>query len=169
MGFNCTTCGQYHDELPMCFGPDAPVPWIIIPEHERAQRGELSSDQCVIDDEHFFVLGRIEIQIQGSSDIFCWLAWVSLSRENFERSSELWEAEGRESELPYFAWLMSSLPGYPETTLNLKTHLHTRPVGERPFIELEPTDHLLAIEQREGISLRRVQEIVEIAMHGNAS
>ncbi len=20
MGFNCTTCGEYHDQLPMCFG-----------------------------------------------------------------------------------------------------------------------------------------------------
>src|SRR5262249_21748671 len=27
------------------------------------------------------------------------------------------------------------------TLLNLKTNVHTRPVGERPLIELEPTDH----------------------------
>jgi hypothetical protein len=153
----------------MCFGPEAPLPWLQIPEAERASRGELTSDQCVIDDEHFFVLGRIEIPLKDSADIFCWLAWVSLSRENFERTLDLWGTEGRESEPPYFGWLCSSFPGYPETTLNLKTHVHTQPVGERPYIELEATDHLLAVEQREGISLQRVQEIVELAMHGNAS
>ncbi|MGW1264432.1 DUF2199 domain-containing protein [Streptomyces drozdowiczii] len=37
---------------------------------------------------------------------------------------------------------------YATTTLNLKTRVHTRPVGDRPFVELEPTDHPLAIEQR---------------------
>jgi hypothetical protein len=31
--------------------------------------------------------------------------------------------------------------------------------GNRPSIELEPTDHALAIEQRQGISIKRVEEI----------
>lgn len=167
-GFNCSTCGQYHAELPTCFGPEAPAPWYGIPENERPRRAELTSDQCVIDDEHFFVLGRIEIPIHDSKGVFCWLAWVSLSRSKFERAYELWQTEGRESEPPYFGWLCSSLPGYPETTLNLKTNVHTRPVGERPLIELEPTDHPLAVEQMQGISLRRGQELA-VALHGNAS
>jgi hypothetical protein len=53
---------------------------------------------------------------------------------------------------------------YPET-LNLKTNVYTQPVGVRPFIELEPTDHPLAIEQRTGISWERVQEIAELVLH----
>jgi hypothetical protein len=166
-GFNCATCGQYHAELPTCFGPDAPAPWYAIAEDERPRRGELTSDLCVIDDEHFFILGRIEIPIQGGDDIFCWLAWVSLSRENFKRVYELWEADGRESEPPYFGWLCSSLPAYPDGTLHLKANVHTRPVGQRPHIELEETVHPLGIEQKQGISRSRLQEIVETAMHGN--
>jgi hypothetical protein len=35
----------------------------------------------------------------------------------------------------------------------------------RPFIELEPTDHPLAIEQRTGISWERVREIAELVLH----
>lgn len=31
-----------------------------------------------------------------------------------------------------------------------------------PYVELEPTDHPLAIEQRNGITLERVKEIQEI-------
>jgi hypothetical protein len=46
------------------------------------------------------------------------------------------------------------------------THVHTRAVGRRPFVELEPTDHLLAVEQREGITQERVREIAELVLHG---
>lgn len=50
--------------------------------------------------------------------------------------------------------------------LNLKTALHTQPVEQRPLIELEPTDHFLAVEQRTGNTMARVQQIVEAAFHG---
>ena len=40
------------------------------------------------------------------------------------------------------------------------------PLGQRPLITLEPTDHPLAVEQREGITMARVQEIAEAAFHG---
>ena len=56
------------------------------------------------------------------------------------------------------------MPLYPET-LHLKTMAHTRPVGMTPLIELEPTDHPLAVEQREGITMARVQEIAEKLLH----
>ena len=164
-GFACATCGQWHDELPMCFGPSAPDLWFGLPENERAERAELTSDQCVIDGKHFFVLGRIELPVIDGPGPFVWLAWVSLSEASFVRSCELWHTAGRESEPPYFGWLQNALP-YSPGTLSIKTHVHTRPVGERPEIELEPTDHPLAREQREGITLARVREIAERALHG---
>ncbi|MEU5161251.1 DUF2199 domain-containing protein [Streptomyces sp. NPDC020875] len=94
-----------------------------------------------------------------------WEPAFSLSRESFSRTSDLWDRPGREAEKPYFGWLTTDLPVYPATTLNLKTHVHTRPVGERPFVELEPTDHPLAIEQRTGISPERVREIASSVLH----
>lgn len=45
--------------------------------------------------------------------------------------------------------------------------VHLRDNGIRPFIELEPTDHLLAIEQREGISVERVAEIYALVVHSS--
>jgi hypothetical protein len=89
----------------------------------------------------------------------------SLSKENFKRAVQFWETVGRENEPPYFGWLSSRLPLYPET-LSLKTNVHTRPVGQRPFIELEPTDHPLAVEQRNGITMARVREIAAALLHG---
>lgn len=164
-GHDCATCGQHHEELPMCYGAPAPASWEAIPPDERARRGELSPDRCVIDDQFFFVIGRLEIPVTGLAEPFCWLVWVSLSEENFMRTCELWETAGRESEPPYFGWLNTSLPCHPNT-LNLKTHVQTRTVGHRPSVILEPTEHPLAIEQRNGITLARVRELAECVLHG---
>jgi hypothetical protein len=149
----------------MCFGPSAPALWFSIPDHERASRAELSSDQCVIDGEHFFILGRILLPVIDSPHPFIWLAWVSLSEKNFLRSCELWEVEGRETEAPYFGWLQSALP-YEPSTLNLRTSVQTMPVGERPHITIETCEHPLFVEQRNGITMSRVQQIAEKALHG---
>ncbi len=93
------------------------------------------------------------------------MVWVSLSEKNFDRMCELWETEGREKEPPYFGWLSTALPCY-TNTMNLKTHVHTQPVGERPLVELEPTNHPLSIEQQKGITMARVQEIAQCVLHG---
>ena len=165
-GYKCSTCGELHSGLPFSYGSPMPRTVYDVPEAEREERVPLSSDQCVIDEEHFFVLGRVEIPVLDAEEgIFSWNAWVSLSEENFERMSALWEVEGREKEPPYFGWLSTTLPCYEKDTFLLKSNVHIRPVGERPFIELEPTDHPLAIEQRNGITYKRVQEIAECVLH----
>ncbi|MDQ0798312.1 hypothetical protein QFZ58_006800 [Streptomyces sp. B1I3] len=163
LGFTCACCGTHHPELPMNYTAEAPAVW----ESAFADADDclLSSDQCVIRAQHYFVKGLIEIPVIDSDEVFSWGVWVSLSRENFSRAADLWESPSRESEKPYFGWLTTDLPVYPATTLNLKTYVHTRPVGERPFVELEPTDHPLAVEQRTGITLDRVREIAAAVLH----
>jgi len=126
----------------------------------------LSPDQCVIKGEWFFALGLIEIPVIETGGSFSWGVWVSLSKENYERMAQLWDRPGREGESPYFGWLSTHLPVYSPTTINLKTRVHTRPIGERPLIELEPTGHPLAVEQRTGITLARVREFADILLHG---
>ncbi len=124
----------------------------------------MSTDQCEIDGEHFFVHGLIQIPVIDGPNDFRWGVWVSLSPTNYQRMMDLWYQAGRESEPPYFGWLQTQLPLYPPT-LNLKAMVHTRPVGMRPLVELEPTDHPLAVEQRQGITMKRVQEIAEQLLH----
>jgi hypothetical protein len=147
----------------MGYSTMAPDAWE--PRFETDPDSMLSSDQCVIRGQHFFVRGLIEIPVIGSEDVFSWGVWVSLSKDNFTRALEVWNTPGREAEKPYFGWLCTELAVYPESTTNLKTNAHTRPVGNRPFIELEPTDHPLAVEQRTGITLDRVREIATAVMH----
>jgi hypothetical protein len=163
IGFTCTCCGAHHRELPMNYTAEAPAVWD--PAFADADDCHLSSDQCVIRGQHYFVKGMIEIPVIGSDEVFSWGGWASLSRESFSRAADLWDTPGRETETPYFGWLTTELPVYPATTLNLKTRVHTRPVGERPFVELEPTEHPLAVEQRTGITLDRVREIAAAVLH----
>jgi hypothetical protein len=163
-GWRCRCCGEVHGELPMHYGAPAPALWFTIPEAERERRCLLSSDQCIIDDQYFFIVGNLELPVAGVREPFSWDVWVSLSDRNFARACELWEQPVRESEPPYFGWLSTSLPGYPDT-LHLETNVHTRTVGRRPRVELKPTDHPLAVEQRQGITLARVQEIAELVLH----
>ncbi|GHH28688.1 DUF2199 domain-containing protein [Streptomyces lanatus] len=147
----------------MSYSTMAPDVWD--PSFKSDPDSMLSSDQCVIRNQHFFIRGLIEIPVIGSQDVFSWGVWVSLSKHNFTRALEMWNTEGREAEGPYFGWLSTELALYSEDTTNLKTNAHTRPVGKRPFIELEPTDHPLAIEQRSGITRERVREIAMAVLH----
>jgi hypothetical protein len=157
--WTCHCCGKRHNELPLAMGHDSPDPWLGLSDAERESRGEISSDTCIIDGRHFFVLGCLEIPLIDQADIFRWLVWVSVSKKSIERIVGLWETDIRDTEPPFFGWLSNNIPIYPNT-FALKTNLYLRNHGTRPFIHLEPTDHPLAIEQREGISLQRVEEIV---------
>jgi hypothetical protein len=163
-GFICQTCGQHHAELPMDFGADAPAPYYSIPLAEREARCELTSDLCMIDEKAFFIRGCLEIPVVDGPRPFVWGVWTSLSEQSFKRTGEIWDMPGRENEPPFFGWLCTALPLYPET-LHLKTHVHTRPLGQRPLVELEATDHPLAVEQRTGITMDRVRQIAEALLH----
>ncbi|WP_435797553.1 DUF2199 domain-containing protein [Streptomyces microflavus] len=143
----------------MSYSTIAPDAW------ESDPNSMLFSDQCVIEGQRFFIRGPIEIPVIGSEDVFSWGVWVSLSKENFAGALDVWNTEGWEAEKPYFGWLSTELALSSESTTSLKTSAHTRPGGERPFIELEPTDHPLAVEQRAGITQDRIREIAIAVLH----
>ena len=121
----CPHCNNEWSELPLCYGIEAPHYFYTVPEEKRT---ELTEDFCVIDEQHFFIRGHIEIPIIDSNEKFIWSVWVSLSAENFLKSNELLFVEGREDEEPYFGWLSTELAIYPLTTLSLKTMVHTQEV-----------------------------------------
>ncbi len=162
-GFTCAACGDFHVGMPS-FGWDWPVQYLMVAEAERDRRVELDPDYCVIDQRWFFVRGCLDIHVHGHEEPFSWGAWVSLSERSFQRYVEQHDDRARRPGDRFFGWLCSVIPGYPDTQ-NLKTALHIRPWPDRPFIELEPTDHPLALEQQAGITVDRVQEIAQLVMH----
>jgi hypothetical protein len=156
MTFRCVTCGQEHEGLPD-LGMEAPDPYLEVPEAERALRTTITPDRCTVrddDGEHYFVRGVLLIPVHGQDEPFGIGVWVSQSRRNFDRYA------ADEEMAPTFGWLVSRLAHYDETTYLLKTRVHFRHRAQRPTVELEPTDHPLAVEQRRGISLRRAWDIV---------
>lgn len=139
---------------------DEPWPWLITPESERTN-SLLTNNHCILRGQDYFVRGCLEIPVIGEEEPFIWGVWVSLSRKNFEREKSLAKDPKRVEEPPYVGWFCSRVPVYPDTLL-LKARVHSRPVGTRPAVELQRTDHPLAVEQRSGISVDRVREIFEL-------
>lgn len=115
---------------------------------------------------HYFIHALIQIPVKGRVEPFVWGVWCSLSESSNLEISALWDSPERVNMGPHFGWLCNRLPGYPNTML-LKTHLHQQGPGLRPLIELERTEHPLAIDQREGIEPARLQRIVEELLHEN--
>lgn len=164
--WTCRCCGRQHDELPIHWMSEAPTPYEAMPEEERAGRTELSADFCTIhedDGEAFFVRATIEIALAESEDPFTWGVWVSLSRTSMETVRGVWDSADRARHGPFFGWLCTALPAYP-ATVGLKTMIHLNPRPFSPSVELEPTDHPLALEQRDGMTLARAVAIAEAVL-----
>lgn len=158
--YTCSCCGEIHEGAPS-FSFAAPFYWSQLSEEEKAQ-GELTPDLCAVG-EHRFIRVTLEIPIHGHAEAFLWGVWISVSQKNFERYVETFDEEIQEGK--YFGWFNNRLPYYPET-LNLKSVAVLRSHGQRPSLDLEPTDHPLSVDYREGIGWDRAIEIAEVAMHG---
>ncbi|WP_226469906.1 DUF2199 domain-containing protein [Luteimonas panaciterrae] len=157
MNWICATCGKEEDGLPLCFGAEAP--WrLLVPESEFASRVDLTGDQCVVDEKAFFIRGHIEIPIHGQPESLAFSVWSSLSEKSFLHMSDRWVSEDRGSDAPYFGWLSSSIPAYPDT-LNLKLSVQSRDPGLVPLFTVKSAEHPLWLDQQHGIIAHRWHEI----------
>jgi len=156
VSYRCTTCGKLHDDLPD-IGADKPDHWWSVPAEERDQRIQLTSDTCIIDNEDFFIRGVIEIPIHNYPQMFGFGVWVSQKRENFFKYLETFDSDQIG---PFFGWLCTRISCYSVDTRQLKTMVHFRGKDIRPSIEIEPTDHPLAVDQKNGITLAKAWKIV---------
>ena len=161
--FKCSCCGEIHEGAPG-FGFHAPDPFLEQSDAIQAA-GELGSDLCRYEDEdgmHCFIRVCLEIPIHGFPEPFVWGVWVSLSKDNYDHYVATGDTPDDSDR--YFGWFCNYLPYY-ENTYALKTHVHPRAGGDRPFIVLEESDHPLAVDFHKGITVARAQEIAEAAMH----
>jgi len=133
-------------------------------EADRGSRALISSDQCIIDEQWFFIRGCLEIPILEHDDVFLWGLWASVTEEVFNEISASWEEEGRERRLaPFKARLANSLSVYPET-LNLKLRIVIQPLRTRPVFMLEE-EHPLAAAQKSGMSRVEATELAANLLH----
>lgn len=166
MRFTCVICGAEHDVGEVSFAADAPLQWHLLSSAEQS-RSLLSSEQCEIDGDEgrsFYIRGCLEIPIRETGCAFTWGVWCSLSEKSYREIAEHWNDLTRTSLGPYFGWLCTKIPGYPDTAF-LKTLVHQKNVGVCPSIELETTGHPLAVDQRDGIEEDRLRRIVAGLLH----
>jgi hypothetical protein len=156
MSYRCAICRKDHEGLPD-LGMKYPDPYLWVPESQRAERTTFTPDACTVrDDEgmHYFVRGVIYIPIRGTDDAWGIGAWVSQSQKNFARYV------ANETMEPTLGWLTNRIESYAPTTYGLEAKLRFSDARTRPRIELEPGDHPLVVEQRDGITLARAWQVV---------
>jgi hypothetical protein len=164
--YSCSICGENHEGAPLSWALMHPTCGLTCRRWVE-RRGEVGTDQAMIDEKHFFIRGRLEIPVTDTADPFAWLVWVEVAVHDFRHMSERWMVEGRETTAPYTGRLANNLDIYSDPTLDLQVKIHTRPVGDRPYIEVLEDDALRR-EQRDGISSDRVQAIAHI-LQGESS
>ncbi len=162
--FRCSCCGEVHEGSPS-FGFEAPSPYLEQPEPAQ-KAGHLGEDLCHYEDgdgPQYFVRAVLEVPIDGVAEPFLWGVWVSLSKSSYDRYVET--CDDPDPTDCYFGWFCNYLPAYPNTYA-LKTQVHPRTGGVRPWIELEDADHPLCQDYHQGISVQRAQALAEAVMHG---
>ncbi|MEM1506297.1 DUF2199 domain-containing protein [Domibacillus sp. 8LH] len=133
-GYTRSCCGISHEELPTSYGNPAPVYYYDAEPEEREDRFELDDDLCILDNEHSFIRGCLEIPVIGTDEHLIGGAWVSLSKTNFNTVENFWDEQ--ESLEPMIGWFSTALPCYPDT-VNLKARIHFRSDGKRFTYEFE--------------------------------
>ncbi len=162
--FTCACCGEVQDGVPS-FAAAAPLAYEALSEVEQRERAWLSSEVCVIDDTFFFVRGLIEIPVVGADEPLVWNVWASLSEASVAEYTAVYDDHARTEAGPYFAWLSAAIPLYPDLD-TVRACVNVRPLGMRPLITIEPSDHPLSVDQHQGITADRLAEVFAVCAHG---
>jgi hypothetical protein len=159
----CSGCGVSHQGVfdLACAAPDA---WSgsreLAPNSEALNSSHfLSEDFCVLNGQHFFVRCVLELPLVGGSGArFGYGVWSTLSEKNFKLYVDRFDTGDYDGLGPWFGWFSNRLKGYPDT-FNMKCQVRPQSGRQRPFIELEPIEHPLVAEQRDGVTFDRLREI----------
>jgi hypothetical protein len=166
-GFQCHSCKQWHDHMPMDLGFDWPDYVYAIPENERAERVVRKRDFLAVDKEYYFARVVLEIPIKDSDEPFRYGLWVSLSEKSYTRALAIYDDEqASDAEPPYFGWVSNDI-SYWGKTIEMKSSvkLHAK---TRPTICLQAPDqleHPLAKAQRDGLTRDELRQLIEAALH----
>lgn len=166
--FKCSCCGELHEGSPS-IGYRMPDQYASLSDEQKAAMGKLSSDFCTITHEagtDHFIRAVLEVPIHGVEEPFLWGVWVSLSEKSFARYVASYDdpvaGDG------FFGWVCNAIPAYPFAAPR-PADVAVQLGGQRPKVILhrgDPENDPLVIDQVNGISIARAQEIAERALHG---
>jgi hypothetical protein len=166
----CPHCGVEHDLSdiePTYLRPDN-IPHV--PEHERSFRVWEAKDHYAVrsaDDtvRQFFLRATLPIPVRGQNHTMNWGIWVEVAESAFYKVYDLWDDPNQAGEPPIAATLANSLLGYSDT-LGLPGEIQLTGASSIPTFRLNPDlDHLIAVEQRDGVWPERVTEWAASHVH----
>ena len=160
MSYVCESCGQRHEGLPLNIGFEFPIDYLDVPKRQRKRRCELTSDWCIIDRKQCYLRGVLAIPLLDLGGEFTWGLWAQVPAKDLHRYRDTYGKDRRK--MPPSAGIVSGAPRpYPDVEGH-GLRITFGPAGERPTFALKRSKNLLYREQRAGITLHRVQEILHI-------
>ena len=159
--FNCSICGEPHDELP-AIGFITPFFYEILNENEKEEIAEISSDFCRItreDQTYRFIRTVLTMQVNDACQNLDYGIWVSLSEKSFNEYEDDFDNDTEEK--TYFGMISNDIPDYEESTLGLQVNVNTRKGGIRPEIIPHQNEHKLIADWEKGITMAEAEKRVE--------
>jgi len=158
MSFVCSVCGETHDGLP-AWTYGRPDHWLGLSLEQR-DLGALNDDLCRTPDRRYFVRAVLELPLIGGPEpAFQLGVWGSLIAADFDRYVDTFDHDDQSKLGQMFSHLANEVRGFPGSHA-LKASLRPQDHRQRPFMDLEPADHPLAVAQRDGISFDKALRIV---------
>jgi len=166
MKIRCATCDELHDLSEMQLGYSRPDAWYAVHPEEREERWRADADLAVLEGERFFVRGVLLIPVRGEKQPYAWGTWAAVDEADFRRYRALYDDPDAHREPPFAGRIANQLPGYPQT-LGLPVTIRLGGGSDRPSLTVDDADHPLAVEQRDGVYLERVLEMLSPTLHGS--
>ncbi|MBX7528555.1 DUF2199 domain-containing protein [Qipengyuania vesicularis] len=168
--WKCASCDEWHN-WPFDLAAFAPDPWPHEVAYEqnsdlRFDGDFLSEDFCILGGKHFMVRAILPVPVIGVPGDFAFGCWSTLSKTNFEKYIDGFDA-GEYADAPQWTgWLMNRIAEFVPGPEPLGVIVQPQPGRQRPIIWVQDEDHPLAIAQSEGITAERVLEV--FAHYGHA-
>ncbi len=160
----CSCCGQSYEGYPSYAFITPDHSFQLTPE-EPNERRNIDKNICSIrHDDHtdYFIRVCLEIPNHGVSSPYMWGVRGSIRNDNLKRDLQTWEdADNNDASV---GWFCNNLSLYP-STLGLKTLAHPRRDNVRPWLELEPSEHPLYLDWKNGLSIEQAKALVLNSMH----
>lgn len=164
-GYWCSICGQYHEGMPMDIAYTDPHPPILAAARERGEEIERSSDWCIVNNwQTCFVRTILDIPVHDGPKAFTYGVWVAVSPHYLMHLLDCWDTGVPDDEPRFVGYVGNQIDPYPDT-LFLDVEMDARSATRRLSLTVVSPDHPLGIEQRTGITMARVQQLVETIKH----
>lgn len=157
--FVCGVCGQAHEGLSHDFGWKLPDELWLLPEDVRQEKLDWSPDASY-HEGRWFVRGVLYVPINDTGRQWGWGIWAEIDDKVMGVVYHNFTEDASDAPLQT-GTIANKIPGF-EDSVGQQINLRFRTADLRPlFFFPEDSQHPLAIEQREGVSLERYHEILE--------